>query len=197
MCLCVSVILRHLRNSSLKTRQGALQLFKTIAQNLPTELEPWLPKMLPELVKGLQGSHSSIRLDALVLLFLQAEHYQVSQHRQTDKCVCVCVDGGHICVCVQDASVFQGMAPTLYPIFLKLLDDSYYKIAAQSLRVCGAYVYALRPDRTEPLDTRMEQYLHPLWDALQAKLTQADIDQVIQAHREMEGGYTVCRRVGL
>ncbi|CEL92337.1 unnamed protein product [Vitrella brassicaformis CCMP3155] len=136
-------------SSSLAHRHAALELFKRMARSMPAALEPELPKMLPELTKTLQDSPSSLRLDTLVLLSLQARHFH-------------------------DPRVLRSMAPTLFPLLLHLMDDTCPAVASHSLRVCGAYVYALRLDPPSPLCKGGEKCVHSLWEAVHRKLAHED-----------------------
>jgi len=150
---CVTQLNKQLKSKSLKTRQGALALLRTLAECLPQQLEPNLPRVKDELVKSMKESNSTMRFDALVILRNLSEHYA-------------------------SASTYQQLAPTLCPLLLQACSDSYYKSIAQALRALAAYVYALRPSVKTPADQLQEML--PAFEVLRSKLTATDIDQEVK-----------------
>jgi len=150
---CVTNVNRQLRSKSLKTRQGALSLLRTLAECLPQHLEPNLLQVKDEILKAMKESNSGMRLDALVCMRNLSENFANPQ-------------------------VYQQLAPSFCPLFLHCCTDSYYKSLAQALRVSGAYIYPLRPTMESPSDQLMECL--PLFDMLRGKLMATDIDQEVK-----------------
>jgi cullin-associated NEDD8-dissociated protein 1 len=149
----VTALCRQLRSKSVKTRGGVLSLVKVISQAS-------MPKLSEELVKVLKDSSSpsSMKLDTLVVYHLQLQSFK-------------------------DAQVYQAIAPSVLPLLLKAIDDTYYKISAQALRVLGAYVYVLRPgilSRSTAVAAPVNVNMVPVFDAVRGKLVAAEVDQEVK-----------------
>lgn len=150
---CISHLTKQLRSKSLKTRQGALSLLRTLAECLPRHVEPNLPAIKDELLKSMRESNSSMRLDALISIRHLSENFA-------------------------SAAIYQQAAAMLCPLFIQCCNDTYYKSIAQALRAVGAYVYSLRPSLTN-VSEQLQEML-PVFDILRGKLMATDIDQEVK-----------------
>jgi cullin-associated NEDD8-dissociated protein 1 len=150
---CAVALQKQLRSKSLKTRQGALSLLRTLAECLPQHLETSLHTLKDELVRSMRESNSGMRLDALICVRHLTENFV-------------------------SPVIYQQLALTLCPLFLQCCNDSYYKSIAQTLRAVGAYVYPLRPSLQAPSDQLKEML--PVLAVLRGKLMATDIDQEVK-----------------
>jgi cullin-associated NEDD8-dissociated protein 1 len=150
---CMQQLNKQLRSKSLKTRQGALSLLRTLSECLPQYVEPCLPTVKDELVRIMSETNSSMRLDALICLRHLGENFA-------------------------SPAVFQQLAPVLCPLFLKCCSDNYYKSIAQALRAIGCLVYTLRPTPASASDQLVEMI--PVFEVLRTKLVATDIDQEVK-----------------
>jgi len=150
---CTSQLNKQLRSKSLKTRQGAMSLLRTLAECLPQQVEPNLAQVRDELVRAMRENNSSMRLDALICMRHLSENFATP-------------------------GIYQQLAPVLCPLFLKCCHDTYYKSIAQALRAVGTYVYTLRPNAPEVSDQLIEML--PVFEVLRTKLMATDIDQEVK-----------------
>jgi cullin-associated NEDD8-dissociated protein 1 len=146
---------KHLKaTAQVKTRQGTLTLLAVLAEEVPSRLEPFVPKMLDDLVKSMKDSNSTIRLEALNIFLNIATQYN-------------------------DAAIYQQIAPKVCEVWRNAMVDNYYKIAAQSFRVFGEFLSPLRPTA----DATAYDYVSvvkPCFTHLSTRLTATDIDQDVK-----------------
>merc|ERR1719191_1432060 len=146
---------KHLKaTAQVKTRQGTLTLLAVLAEEVPSRLEPFIPKMLDDLVKSMKDSNSTIRLEALNIFLNISMQYS-------------------------DAAIYQQIAPKVSEVWRNAMVDNYYKIAAQSFRVFGEFLSPLRPTA----DATAYDYVSvvkPCFTHLSTRLTATDIDQDVK-----------------
>lgn len=163
---CITQLNKQLKSKSQKTRQGAMALLRTLAECLPQQLEQSVLQVTDEIVRSLNESNSSMRLDSLIVLRNLSEHFA-------------------------SPTTYQQLASVLCPLFLKCCGDTYYKSIAQAFRCIGAFVYTLRPNLTAPSDQLAEML--PCFEVLQSKLLATDIDQEVkESALECFGSLTAC-----
>jgi len=163
---CMAQLNKQLRSKSLKTRQGALSLLKTLAECLPQQVEPNLPQVKDELVRALRENNSSMRLDALLCVRHLSENFATP-------------------------GIYHQLAPVLCPLFIQCCHDTYYKSIAQALLAIGTYIFPLRPTATSTSEQLMEML--PVCEVLRAKLMATDIDQEVkESALECFGNLAAC-----
>ncbi|CAA6667789.1 unnamed protein product [Spirodela intermedia] len=146
---------RQLREKSIKTKIGAFSVLKELVVVLPDCLAEHIGSLVSGIEKALndKSSTSNLKIEALVFTRLvMASH---------------------------SPSVFHPFIRPLSGPVLSAVADRYYKVTAEALRVCGELVRIVRPNlESSPLD--FTPYVHPIYDAILARLANQDQDQEVK-----------------
>eukprot|EP00898_Chlorokybus_atmophyticus_P001722 jgi/Chlat1/2550/Chrsp175S02405 len=152
----VKAINRQLKEKSLKTKVGAFSLLKELVQVLPNSLDENVPTLVPGVERALtdKQSNSNVKIEALLFLrLLMASHAP---------------------------EVFQPYVQTLSGPVLACVNERYYKVTAEALRVCSELVKVIRPrvDGSSTFD--FQPYVKPLYTCILQRLTAQDQDQEVK-----------------
>ncbi|CAA7404605.1 unnamed protein product [Spirodela intermedia] len=146
---------RQLREKSIKTKIGAFSVLKELVVVLPDCLAEHIGSLVSGIEKALndKSSTSNLKIEALVFTRLvMASH---------------------------SPSVFHPFIRPLSGPVLSAVADRYYKVTAEALRVCGELVRIVRPNlESSPLN--FTPYVHPIYDAILARLANQDQDQEVK-----------------
>lgn len=77
------------------------------------------------------------------------------------------------------APVFRPLLPQLLPAVLATVEDRYYKVSAEALRVCSELVRVIRSSAEEPVGDRAA-LVPPLFSAVLARLQATEQDQEVK-----------------
>ncbi|CAD7955472.1 unnamed protein product [Amoebophrya sp. A25] len=146
-----------------KSRVAAFSVLKSLAQLLPTQLEPPLletPSAAASFLGGLQDTTHSIVLDTLAILKALVANFS-------------------------KATIYRQLAPTVVPRLLQICRSSaLQKAIAESFKVLSGLMYALRAQATHGATAEVERMLtaqvQPLFAILQEKMTKTDLDQDVK-----------------
>eukprot|EP00967_Tisochrysis_lutea_P001738 scaffold2222_cov28-Tisochrysis_lutea.AAC.4 len=162
----VKAISRQLNEKTVKTRTAAFNCLRTLAASLPGCLGEHAPSLIPGVIKALKdASANPLRIEALSFLQLA-----LSTHAP---------------------AVWQPHVATLVPTVLALVDDRYYKITAEALRVTSEIVRVLRPNPPES-SFDFAPYVAPIFGAVRARLEAQDQDQEVKECAIEAMGLTIC-----
>ena len=146
---------RQLKEKSLKTRVAAFGCLRQLLITLPGCLAPHAAMVVPGLERALKEDGSNnLRTEALLLLQLA-----LSSH---------------------PPAVFQPHVGLLMKPVLNLVNDRYYKIAAEALRVCSGFVRILRPEPPAAGFAGGVGLVQPLFDCVEKRLLAQDQDQEVK-----------------
>lgn len=151
----VKSINRLLREKSIKTKVGAFSVLKELVVVLPDCLADQIGSLIPGIEKALldNSSTSNLKIEALVFTRLVlASHSPV---------------------------VFHPYIKPLSGPVLFAVGERYYKVTAEALRVCGELVRILRPS-IEVSGFDFKAFVHPIYNAIMARLTNQDQDQEVK-----------------
>lgn len=148
---------RQFKDKSLKTRIAAFSLMRQLLATIPGCLSEHAGALVPGLDRALKDDASNhLRIEAL--LFLQnALASDISDRK----------------------FVFQAHAALLLPSALRLVNDRYYKIAAEALRVCSEFVRLLRPP-PPAIEFDYSPLVKPLFECVEKRLVAQDQDQEVK-----------------
>eukprot|EP01061_Rhynchopus_euleeides_P021037 TRINITY_DN34207_c0_g2_i1.p1 TRINITY_DN34207_c0_g2~~TRINITY_DN34207_c0_g2_i1.p1 ORF type:complete len:1278 (+),score=657.22 TRINITY_DN34207_c0_g2_i1:86-3919(+) len=148
----VDSIIKATRDKSMKVKTTCFQLLKLMSSVLRSELEGSIAKFLALIKETLatKDATSALKTEVLQLLMMI------------------------ISSCPSTSPEAQRIVPELLDEVLACVSDRYYKIMAESLRVCGelAPIVVKAPDA--------QQRTHQLFDAVFERLRTADVDQEVK-----------------
>jgi cullin-associated NEDD8-dissociated protein 1 len=149
----VRAVKKELGSRSVKTRASAMSLLRELVVLSPTTVAPFIPNVIPEVQRSLSDPSAQMKTEAL--LFLRAV---------LDSC---------------GAGVLSNHAQFIVPRILDTAEDKYYKITAESLRLCSTLVSAFgraSSDQKEVI-AAMTPAIH---DAALRRLTAQDQDSEVK-----------------
>lgn len=152
----VSGAVKQLTDKSGKAKAGALQMLQTLVAVVPDCTSSQLGSLLPCLAAILEDTSSTastIKLQALVLLSAVLK--------------------------VTSAQDWDAILPALTQPLLTALNERYYKVAAQALRVTEDLVHTMRPQPQSPLLPSLQAAAPKLHQAVGAQLQGRDLDQEV------------------
>ncbi|XP_039137910.1 cullin-associated NEDD8-dissociated protein 1 [Dioscorea cayenensis subsp. rotundata] len=146
---------RQLREKSVRTKAGAFSVLKELVVVLPDCLAEHFGSLVPGIEKALndKSSTSNLKIEALVFTRLV-----MASHSPT---------------------VFHPYIPELLSPVLSAVGERYYKVTAEALRVCGELVRVVRPS-FQPFALDFKPYVHPIYNAILARLANQDQDQEVK-----------------
>jgi len=150
----VSALTDQLKEKSIKVRIAVFHLLKQVIGVLDHALAGHVAAFVPGITFCLtdKSANSNLRTEALLFLRLLLES--------------------------QPAEEFQSHFADISGPVYAAVHDPFYKITAEALRVCTAFVPVLRPsDMTE---FNYQPHVKPLFAACQSKLVAQDIDQEVK-----------------
>lgn len=151
----VRSINKQLREKSVKTKVGAFSVLKELVVVLPDCLSDHIGSLIPGIEKALcdKSSTSNLKIEALIFTRLvMASH---------------------------TPSVFHPHIKSISGPIISAVGERYYKVTAEALRVCGELVRVVRPNIKE-FDFDFKPYVHPIYNAIMARLTNQDQDQEVK-----------------
>jgi cullin-associated NEDD8-dissociated protein 1 len=149
----VSALTKQLKQKSIKTRIGAF----TVVRELVTVLGGGLSDQLKDIVPGIEYSlndkttNSNLRIETLTLL--------------------------RTLIATHPVTAFHPHLKALIPPVVKAVNDSYYKIAAEALRVVAEIARVLRAPGSS-FDHK--PHVKPIYEATFGKLRATDTDQEVK-----------------
>ncbi|KAI5658172.1 hypothetical protein M9H77_26965 [Catharanthus roseus] len=151
----VRSINKQLREKSIKTKVGAFSVLKELVVVLPDCLADHIGSLIPGIEKALydKSSTSNLKIEALIFTRLV-----LASHAPP---------------------VFHPYIKAISAPVISAVGERYYKVTAEALRVCGELVRVVRPDiKDSSFDFR--PYVHPIYNAIMARLTNQDQDQEVK-----------------
>ncbi|KAK2966552.1 hypothetical protein RJ640_014521 [Escallonia rubra] len=151
----VKSINRQLREKSIKTKVGAFSVLKELVVVLPDCLADHIGSLIPGIEKALcdKSSTSNLKIEALIFTRLVLASHS--------------------------PSVFHPFIKAVSSSVLFAIAERYYKVTAEALRVCGELVRVVRPN-IEGYGFDFKPYVHPIYNAIMARLTNQDQDQEVK-----------------
>ncbi|KAG2500009.1 hypothetical protein HYH03_002291 [Edaphochlamys debaryana] len=148
---------RQLRDKSAKTRVGVFggvlrQLVAVAAPAVAGQVEALVPGVLAALND--KSGNTALKIEALSFLRLT--------------------------IAATPPAVFQTHTKQLASAVFVCVNERYYKVAAEALRVCEALVGVLRPDASAPVPPDQAPLVQPLYAAVMARLSATDQDQEVK-----------------
>lgn len=155
----IKIIQPLMRERSMKTRHDCFLLLRELLNVLPGSLGPYLNDIVPGICYALcdKNSTSNIKISAL----------------------------GFLCsllTCHTPSYLFQPHIPTLVPIIITAVFDSFYKISTEALQVMQQLVKIIRPldDPLLPGTYKIGPFVEDLYSATLKKLMTSDVDQEVK-----------------
>eukprot|EP00250_Pteridium_aquilinum_P018481 c24109_g1_i1 orf=324-4016(+) len=147
---------KQLREKAVKTKVGAFSVLKELVTVLPNCLADHIASLVPGIEKALndKSSNSNLKIEALVFTRLvMASH---------------------------SPSVFHPHVKALLEPVLIAVNERYYKVTAEALRVCGELVKVVRPKITLTSGFDFKPYVQPIYGCILKRLTAQDQDQEVK-----------------
>ncbi|XP_071033153.1 cullin-associated NEDD8-dissociated protein 1 isoform X2 [Parasteatoda tepidariorum] len=152
----IKALHRHLREKSIKTRQGCFLVLTELVTVLPGALSEHMPALIPgiQFSLGDKNSSSNMKIDTLTFLNCVLTHHP--------------------------PEVFHSHIAALVPPLVHAVGDVFYKITSEALLVLQQLVKVLRPldQQSTPFD--FVPFVHPLYECTLVRLKAADIDQEVK-----------------
>eukprot|EP00897_Mesotaenium_endlicherianum_P010551 jgi/Mesen1/9524/ME000637S08970 len=147
---------KQLREKSVKTKVGAFSVLKELVMVLPNSLADHIASLVPGIEKALndKSSNSNLKIEALVFTRLVMNK--------------------------NPPIVFQPHIKALAKPVLAAVNERYYKVTAEALRVTGELVTAIRPKDTATASFDFKPYVKPIYDVILKRLTAQDQDQEVK-----------------
>jgi cullin-associated NEDD8-dissociated protein 1 len=151
----IKATVRHLKTSSIATKSALFAMLRTLVIVTKGGLEEYLPELLSYVEKCFADKNQSLKLDVLIFLRLSFE--------------------------LHSPSALQACIPALLPLVINAVNEDWYKIIAEALRVLGSFITVIRPiDPVSGLfDGEYEGFssiVVPIYNSLLPRLKQLDID---------------------
>ncbi|EFJ52089.1 hypothetical protein VOLCADRAFT_79240 [Volvox carteri f. nagariensis] len=147
---------KQLRDKSPKTRVGVFGVLRQLVAVQASSMSGQVDALVPGLLAALNDKSGNTGLKIEALSFL----------RQT--------------IAATPPSVFQPHTKQLAPAVFGCVNERYYKVAAEALRVCEALVGVLRPDPAGPVPPEQASLVAPLYSAIMTRLSATDQDQEVK-----------------
>nr|XP_009762524.1 PREDICTED: cullin-associated NEDD8-dissociated protein 1 [Nicotiana sylvestris]XP_009762525.1 PREDICTED: cullin-associated NEDD8-dissociated protein 1 [Nicotiana sylvestris] len=146
---------KQLREKSVKTKVGAFSVLKELVVVLPDCLAEHIGSLIPGIEKALcdKSSTSNLKIEALIFTRLVLASHS--------------------------PPVFHPHIKAISSPVISAVGERYYKVTADALRVCGELVRVLRPN-IEGSAFDFKPYVHPIYNAIMARLTNQDQDQEVK-----------------
>jgi cullin-associated NEDD8-dissociated protein 1 len=151
----VKSINKQLREKSIKTKVGAFSVLKELVVVLPDCLADHIGSLIPGIEKALcdKSSTSNLKIEALTFTRLVLASHS--------------------------PPVFHPYIKAISSPVIAAVGERYYKVTAEALRVCGELVRVVRPN-IEGYGFDFKPYVHPIYNAIMARLTNQDQDQEVK-----------------
>jgi cullin-associated NEDD8-dissociated protein 1 len=160
--MIVRAVRKELQARSVKTRISAMAVLRELVILTPPTVAPLLVRVIPDVHKSLADPSAQMKTEALLLL--------------------------HSVIAGCGPAVLRDHTRLLIPRILEAAGDRYYKITAESLRVCSAFVSAYGAAGAE-LRRSLGPLAPSIHDAALRRLTAQDQDsEVKEAGLECVGG---------
>lgn len=147
---------KQLREKAVKTKVGAFSVLKELVTVLPDCLADHMGSLVPGIERALndKSSNSNLKIEALVFTRLV-----MSSH---------------------SPSVFHPHVKALLEPVLIAVNERYYKVTAEALRVCGELVKVVRPSINLAAGFDFKPYVQPIYGCILKRLTAQDQDQEVK-----------------
>ncbi|KAK3025449.1 hypothetical protein RJ639_041335 [Escallonia herrerae] len=154
-CLAAFIVSRPEMISKLYEEVGAFSVLKELVVVLPDCLADHIGSLIPGIEKALcdKSSTSNLKIEALIFTRLVLASHS--------------------------PSVFHPYIKAVSSSVLFAIAERYYKVTAEALRVCGELVRVVRPN-IEGYGFDFKPYVHPIYNAIMARLTNQDQDQEVK-----------------
>ena len=155
----VKAATKQLQGQSIKTKSSIFHMLRTLIMVLQGGLEDHLPTLLSCVEGCFSEKSQALKLDALLFLRLAFE--------------------------MHNPRILQGSINRLLPLVISAVNEEWYKIIAEALRVIGAIISVSRP-RDPESDMFVGDFegcstmVKPIYAALLPRLEALDIDQEIK-----------------
>ncbi|KAK1382847.1 Cullin-associated NEDD8-dissociated protein 1 [Heracleum sosnowskyi] len=151
----VKYVKMQLQGISVKTKVAAFSVLKELAVVLPDCVADNFRFLIPEIENALcdNSSTSDLKLEALILT--------------------------RLVLASSSPTVFYPYIEAISRPALSAVRDSFYKVSAEALRVCGEIICIVRPN-TEGCNFDFEPYVYPIYNAIMERLTNQDQDQEVK-----------------
>lgn len=149
----VSSMAKQLKQKSIKIRAGAFCLLQELVTVLPGTLSHFVSDLIPGILFSLRDkvSNSNLKVETLVFLRLLLQSHSPAS--------------------------FYPHIEALAPFIMKAMADSYYRIAAEGLRVGSQLITTMR---TKDSQFNYHPFIAGLYSATFAQLKAQDIDQEVK-----------------
>jgi len=146
---------RQLKEKSVKTKVGVFAMLRELLTVLNDAAEAHIPDLMPGILSSLQdkGNNSGLKIEGL--MFLNAAMARSS------------------------AQTFRPHIPVLAPPVLSAVNERYYKVTSEALRVCEEMARVIYPGE-EPLSPELQGITSSLYEAVLVRLTAQDQDQEVK-----------------
>ncbi|CAM9727695.1 unnamed protein product [Chrysoparadoxa australica] len=149
---------KQLRGKSIKTAATIFQMLRTLCHVLPGSLQPYIPSLLDHVHKYVQDKNQGLKLEALLFLRLAMETHE--------------------------PTTFHPQMPKTLGLVTAAVQEEWYKIIAEALRVESCIIKIMRP--RDPSTGKFSgnfdyrPFVKPLYEAAMPRLSATDIDQEIK-----------------
>lgn len=147
---------RQLKEKSLKTRSGAFLVLKELVVVLGSTMADQIPSLMPGILAALndKSTNSSLKIEALVFL--------------------------RLAIASTPPAVFQPSIKQLTAGVFVCVNERYYKVTSEALRVCEQMIDVIRPSPLAPLDPSLKQVVAELFSQVMRRLSAQDQDQEVK-----------------
>lgn len=80
------------------------------------------------------------------------------------------------------ATEFQTTLPQIATSVFNAVEERYYKVTSEAIRVCNAMIFVLRPSPESFIDDSLSIWILPLFNAIHVRLQAQDVDQEVKEH---------------
>ncbi|GFR41083.1 hypothetical protein Agub_g1723, partial [Astrephomene gubernaculifera] len=139
-----------------KTRVGVLGVLRQLVAVAAGEVAGQVGALVPGVLAALQDKSGNTGLKIEALSFLR------------------------LTLAATPPALLQPHTRLLLPPVCACVNERYYKVAAEALRVCEALVGVLRPDPAAPVPPQQQPLVGPLYAAVMGRLSATDQDQEVK-----------------
>lgn len=150
----VRAVKKELGSRSVRTRISAVSLLRELVSISPTTVAPLLHTFIGDIHKSLADPSAQIKTEALLFL--------------------------HAVLAGCGADALKDHAQIIVPRVLETAEDRYYKITAESLRLCSAFIVAFGSCKVDELKQALAPMTPAIHDAALRRLTAKDQDSEVK-----------------
>ncbi|GMH39342.1 hypothetical protein BSKO_07240 [Bryopsis sp. KO-2023] len=156
MDLLMKALSKQLKEKSMKIRIGAFVVLRELAHVMPKSLSKYISLFVDGIKRAFtdKSSQSDLKIEALSFL--------------------------KMAMCESEPATFQAHLPDLSEPVFASVQERYYKVTAEALRVCREMVRIIRPEVGGPIPDDLKPMVVALFDATMARLGAQDQDQEVK-----------------